>query len=93
MKSISFKLKEDSDSFAIGFDKLCLNTLNTITRIMDIEGYDEPLNIEVDYELYREIKELLCTEHWVINLDHTDPNELAIKINGFELIFKQIKTT
>jgi len=57
---------------------------------MDIEGYQNPLIIEVDFELYMEVKEFLCSQHWMINMGYlsNDPSELPIKLNGFELIFK-----
>lgn len=90
IKSISFNIKGYKDSIVVDYnDALTLSVLETITRILDIEGYKTPLVIEADYELWRDVKELLCNEHWLIDFDNKDPLVLFINLNGFKLIFKQ----
>jgi len=88
MKTISFKVRKYEEPFSIDFDKIDLSVLNQITRIMDIENHQNPLVIEVEYELYMEIKELLCSEHWMIDFDHNEQRVIPIKLNGFKIIFK-----
>lgn len=88
MQTISFNLRQNEEPFNLDFDKVDRFVFHDITRIMDIENYQKPLTIEVDYELYREIKGFLCSEHWMIDFNCSDPNVLPIKLNGFELLFK-----
>jgi len=90
MQTISFSIRQNDEPFSFDFEKMDLSILNGVTRIMAIEDYQKPLTIEVDYELYMEVKELLYSQHWMINMGYfsNDPSELPIKLIGFELIFK-----
>jgi hypothetical protein len=91
MQTIQLNLRQNQEPFSIDFDKVEMWVLCSITRIMDIEDFEKPLIIEVDYKLYMEVRGFVSSNHWMVNMDNSDPEILHIKLNGFELIFK-IKT-
>lgn len=90
IKSLTFRLKEQDEPISIDFFHLDLNVLGDITRILDIEGYKSVLEIEVDADLYRQIGELIFSNHWMLNFGSpVEPGMYDISLNGFKIIFKR----
>lgn len=89
MPSISFKLKYFDDPYVIEFEKIDNETLGSMTRILDIEGYKNPLTIDLSVELYWQVGDLLLSNHWLFIPTQKEENEYRIKLNGFDLIFKR----
>lgn len=88
MESIEFKIRATEEPYKIDFYKVDLHTLESICRILDIEGYERQFTINVSREVYREIEELVYSNHWLLIPNQQEIGELSIKLNGFNLIFK-----
>ncbi len=91
MESISFTLNKGDSLIEIGFEKFNINVLLQITMVLDVRGYDKPLTLELDFNLFEKVKEVINGEYWLINFNNPDQDVLPIKINGFDIIFKRFK--
>lgn len=84
MESLSFQLRSGEHPYNIDFYKFDISILHTITRILDIEEYNDILIIEVNNEIYKQIGEWLLNNHWYQHL-HKE-NQYDLKIDGREII-------
>lgn len=86
-KFISFELK--GNVFTVGFSQFSIEVLHHLCRILDIEDYRQPLIIEVNQDIYREVGEFLSNNHWCLNFaDHINSDAYNIVIDGVELTIK-----
>lgn len=87
-KSISFRLKEHHEPFVIDFDVIGMDILCTIARILDIEGHHEVLVVDLDYDVYMEVKDFIIRDSWLAYTARVEYGKTSIRLNGFDIIFK-----
>lgn len=88
MESIEFKVGTNDEPYKVDFEKADMQMLHNICRILDIEGHTNKFTINVNRKIFREVKDLVYTNHWLSQTDLNKYNEIKIKIDGYYLTFK-----